>query len=138
MQPHPEHQEDHPQLGKLGRKAHVRHIARRERPDHDPGQKIPGDQRQLQPLRQKAEQEGKAEACNQRGDQGRLVGQCVMVLSGPIPDREGGHSGRGCLSEDSAILGICLPMSNAVAAEFRTNPAYPETCRNVTPVRCLI
>lgn len=49
------------------------------------------DQRQLKPLRDKREQEGQAKACNKGGDQGRFVGQCFTVLSGPLCHLQQGH-----------------------------------------------
>ncbi len=72
------------QLGQFGGKLHVRDIARRKRSDDHTRQQIPSDQRQLQALRQKAEQEREAEAGNEGGDQGRFVGQCFMDLSGAL------------------------------------------------------
>ena len=114
MQPDPEHQEDHPQFGQFCRQFKICHVARRERPDHDARQKVPGDKRQFQPLRDKGEQKCQAKASNKGGDQGRFVGQCFTVLSGPFCHLQQGHvrfqekmSGdKGIVSSDPQITTV--------------------------------
>jgi hypothetical protein len=73
MQPHPEHEQDDAEFGKLRGESLVGDVARRERPDHDPGHEIADERREAQPLRNRAAQEGETDAGHDGGDQRGIV-----------------------------------------------------------------
>jgi hypothetical protein len=74
MQPNPEHQQNNPHLGQF-----LRQIcwsatkSRREGADDDSRHQIPRDHRQLEPMRQKPQREGKAQADHHGRDKGGIV-----------------------------------------------------------------
>jgi hypothetical protein len=58
MQPHPKHQEDHPQLGQLLDRLDIAHPSRCERPDRNPCQQVPDDRRKPELPRDDPAREG--------------------------------------------------------------------------------
>ena len=74
MQPDPEHQQDDADLGELQRQVLVGDKAGRGRADRDAGEQIPDQRRDAQPVGDRAEDEGEADAEDDRRDQrGRVV-----------------------------------------------------------------
>ena len=74
MKPHPEHQQDHADLGQLIGDFLVGDVARRKRPDENPSQQIAHQGRQSQALGDGAQRERGHEARDNGGDQRRVVG----------------------------------------------------------------
>ncbi len=72
MQADAEHQQHHADIGQLQGQIGVGDKTGGERPDHDTGQKIANQRRQLQPMRQRAQHKSQAEADNDHADQGRM------------------------------------------------------------------
>src|SRR6185437_9360394 len=119
MQPDAEHQQDHPDLGELERQSLIDDKSWRERADDDAGEEISHQRRQFEPMGNRAQYEGEAEAEDDRGDEGRLKRHDRM------PPEKGSDLCvpycRGLLSADCAIPD----------RSFQSSPP----CRSERPVR---
>ena len=71
MQANAEHQKDHPDIGELQCQVGVGDETGGERADHDPGQQIADQGRQLQAQRRGAHHKGQAQAHDENSDQRR-------------------------------------------------------------------
>jgi hypothetical protein len=69
MQPDAEHQQHDADLRKLGGQLHIGHEARRTGSDDDAGHQVAHQCRHPDPLGQKTEDQGDAEASGERGDE---------------------------------------------------------------------
>ena len=95
VKPHPEHQQDHPQLCQLGHQLHVGHVPRGEGARDDAGRQIAHHGGDLEALGQHAEDVGQHEAADQGGNQGKGVVHVVtslMAVRG-LPDHRAGEEG---------------------------------------------
>ena len=77
MQADAEHQQDHADLGQLERKLVVGNEARRIGPDQHAGEQVADKRRHPQPVRNRAEHEGKSEAEDDGGHQGGVF--CLII-----------------------------------------------------------
>ncbi len=73
VEPDPEHQEHHPDLGELPREAEVADEAGGRRADRHPRDEVPDERRDLQLRGDEAEDEREAEARGDRGDEAYVV-----------------------------------------------------------------
>ena len=71
MQPDAEHQQDDADLGELVGDVLVGDVARRERPDQNPGEQVADQRRELEAMHQHAEGEGEHEADSEGGNERR-------------------------------------------------------------------
>ena len=73
MQPHPEHQQDDPDLGQFRREGLIGDEAGCEGADHDARHQIADEWRDPQAVGQRAHQEGQDKTPDDGGDQRRMV-----------------------------------------------------------------
>ncbi len=84
MQADAEHQQHHPDFGKLGGDMDVRHEAGRRRTNQDAGEQVADQSGHLDPLGDEAEDQRHAEAGGNRGYQGEVVlHRCPWIGCGP-------------------------------------------------------